>query len=275
MYWLPGAAKIAGISVRSFPGRVRLVGRRLGRARFLGFSPSPRRVVVWRDAALDLLFPPRCAVCERNGSPLCALCVEEFVRADGNRCPRCWSPVARGSSQICATCQTDPPSFDGLRGAFVYEGNVRDAVLALKYEGLSSLDRPLVAEVDLDAVTPKRAVVDVVTAVPMSGRRRRRRGYNQAEALGRALATRLEIPFDGDLLLRVRHVPQQARQPDLTARRTNVAGAFAADRRRAQGRGVLVVDDVTTSGATLGACAEALRDVEARAVYTWALARED
>ncbi|HJN93811.1 MAG TPA: phosphoribosyltransferase family protein [Dehalococcoidia bacterium] len=162
-----------------------------------------------------------------------------------------------------------------MRAAFVYEGSVRDAVLALKYEGLSSLDRPLLAAIDLDTVTPPDVVVDVVTAVPMSGRRRRRRGYNQAEALGRALASRLELPFDAQLLSRVRHVPQQARQPDLAARRANVAGAFGADRKRLAGRAVLVVDDVTTSGATLAACAEALQQAEASAVYVWALARED
>jgi ComF family protein len=152
--------------------------------------------------------------------------------------------------------------------------------LALKYEGLSSLDRPLIDLVDAEAVWPHDSeagsvAVDVVTAVPMAGRRRRRRGYNQAEALARALAARLALPYEGRLLSRVRNVPQQARQPDLAARRANVSGAFRAKAEQVAGRSVIVVDDVTTSGATLNACAQALRQAGAASVFAWALARED
>ncbi len=265
VYGLPGAAKIAEITLRRVWHELR---------------PEPARLREWRQTALDLLFPPRCAVCERDGAILCQPCVDRFERAGGDRCPICWAPQRAAPAGPCRTCSADPPAFDALRASFVFAGSLRDAVLALKYEGLSSLDRPLVELVDTDAVWPHdsdagSASVDVVTAVPMAGRRRRRRGYNQAEALARALAARLELPYEGRLLSRVRNVPQQARQPDLAARRANVSGAFRAKAEHIVGRTVLVVDDVTTSGATLNACAQALRQAGAASVFAWALARED
>ena len=122
---------------------------------------------------------------------------------------------------------------------------------------------------------PFAADLDLVTAVPMAGQRRRRRGHNQAALFGGLLADRLGLPFDEDALRRRHATPQQARQPSLGARHANVRDAFRADPARAADRTILVVDDVTTSGATLNACAAALLHAGARAVDGWAVARED
>lgn len=167
------------------------------------------------------------------------------------------------------------PAFDTRRAGFVFQTAVRDAVLALKYQGMSSVGSPLVELIRPASVFPADAVPDLVSAVPMSSARRRRRGYNQAEVLGRLLAERLQIPFAGEALSRVGARPQQARQPDLAARQANVRHAFGAGAGQVRGLSVLVVDDVTTSGATLDACARALREAGAIRVATWALAIED
>ena len=161
--------------------------------------------------------------------------------------------------------------FRHRRAGFVFQ----TAVLALKYQGMSSVGSPLVELIRPAAVFPADAVPDLVSAVPMSGARRRRRGYNQAEVLGRLLARRLRIPFDGEALRRVGAQPQQARQPNRAARQANVRYAFRAAAGQVRGRSVLVVDDVATSGATLDACARALREAGAIRVATWALAIED
>jgi len=227
-----------------------------------------------RDAGLDLLFPPSCAVCRRDGSQLCEPCRTDFLPADGPRCPRCWSPdsVSHRSGAICDRCIADPPAFETLRAAFVFQGALRDAVHALKYDGITAVAGPLLAHIPPDALPPP---TDLVTAVPMSGRRRRLRGYNQADQIAHRLAARLDRPFDPRALQRHRSSAQQAKQPNREARRRNVQHAFRADPTRVQKRRVLIVDDVTTSGATLDACARALLDAGAARVDAWALARED
>ncbi len=225
-----------------------------------------------RHAGLDLLFPPACAVCRRDGSHLCGQCTSAFVPAAGPRCPRCWSPSTAIPAPTCDRCTADPPAHESLRAAFVFQGALRDAVLALKYNGITAVAHPLLDQISTAALPPQ---TDLVTAVPMSGRRRRRRGYNQADQIARPLAVRLDLPFDPRALQRHGSSAQQATQPDRDARRRNVQHAFRADPGRVRGRRILIVDDVTTSGATLDACARALLDAGAARVDAWALARED
>ncbi len=116
---------------------------------------------------------------------------------------------------------------------------------------------------------------DVVVPTPLSGLRRRTRGYNQAEALAKPLARELGLPLWSKALERRRHTPTQARSADAEERRRNVAGAFRCREPAIAGQRVLLVDDVTTTGATLEACARALREGGARSIWGLAFARED
>ena len=220
-------------------------------------------------AALDFLLPPRCAVCGRDGALLCDACLGEFVVTTGPRCPRCWTP---GAGISCARCNALPPDFRTLRTAFVFTDPMRAAIHRIKYDGLTAVVEPLVELVDLNALPSS---LELVTPVPMAGRRRRQRGHNQAEVFARALAGCLGLPVDPRALRRRRSTPQQAQQLNLEARRANVQGAFSGAAGRVAGRRILVVDDVTTSGATLDASAAALLEAGAASVDAWALARED
>lgn len=226
-----------------------------------------------RGAALDLLFPPRCGACGRDGAFLCDPCRATLVPAAPPRCPRCWQPAVQSGD--CPGCTAMPLALDGLRAGFVYQGTARTLVHALKYRGMTALAPPL-ASLLTAAARLHQLDADVVVPVPLAGLRGRLRGYNQAEALARPLANELGLAFSRDALARRRHTPPQARSADAETRRRNVQGAFVCRKDdTVAGRRVLLVDDVATTGATLGACASALREAGADAVWGLVFARED
>ena len=231
-------------------------------------TASIARMSQW---ALDLLFPPRCVGCGREGSFLCPACVAGLPRAEAPRCSLCWQPLASGRGP-CGGCRQTPPVVDGLRAAFRLEGAVREAVHALKYSQLSALAAPmaaLMAPVLAQEIPP----ADFLAPVPLSPRRQRERGYNQAALLARELAKLCGPPVLTGLV-RTRNTSPQARSADAQARHQNVADAFAC-RKSARGQHFILIDDVTTTGATLNACAGALKKAGASSVWALTFARED
>ncbi len=157
----------------------------------------------------------------------------------------------------------------------MYAGAARDAVLALKYHGVSAVAGVMAQAMAGCLTNWSHQEVVALVPVPMAGPRRRSRGYNQSEVLARELSRLSGLPLLNGLLVRLKAAPPQARAADEAARRANVAGAFAV-RRREDVRGPLIlVDDVMTSGATLDACARALREGGHNSVYALTFARED
>ncbi len=229
-------------------------------------------VASFARAAVELLFPSRCLGCGRGGTFLCDDCAAQLTPALPPRCPRCWEP--RSVAGECLACQNSPPAFDALRAAFVYQGLAREMVQALKYRGVTALAGRM-GGLLAEAVRNQGLEADVIVPVPLSGMRKRTRGYNQAEALATALGLELGLPVAPKALVRRRHTPPQALRADADARRANVAGAFVARPRIIAGRSVLLVDDVATTGATLSACAAALREAGSGPIWAFTFARED
>lgn len=222
-------------------------------------------------ATLDLLFPPRCAGCGADGSFLCDACAGTLQVAAPPRCARCWRPGVEGT---CAHCRSAAPAFDSLFAAYVYTGLARDLVHQLKYRGMTALAGPM-ALLLAAQLGGRGAGADLIVPVPLSGLRGRTRGYNQAQTLARGLSGELGVPLARRALERRRHTSPQARSADAETRRRNVEGAFGARERAVAGRRVLLIDDVTTTGATLSACATALKAAGAPWVGAVAFARED
>jgi ComF family protein len=218
--------------------------------------------------AADLLFPPRCALCGRDGTLLCDACVAGLPVADGARCQRCWMPSA---ASTCRHCSLTPPAFASLRAAFVMDAGARRLVHELKYQGLTSLAAPMAAAIR-DRVSLPDA--DLVVPVPLHRSRERSRGYNQAALLARGIARAAGVPFDGAAAQRVRKTTPLVKTMHRDERRAIMWGAFAARPDAVAGRAILLVDDVVTTGATLGSCARALLDAGAASVrcVTWARA---
>ena len=180
-----------------------------------------------------------------------------------------------GAADVCERCRPQPPAFKAARCPFVYAGAAREAVHALKYDGVSAI-APAMAEVMAGSLGEWRPPVVALAPVPLAGQRRRSRGYNQSELLARELSRLCGLPVERGLLVRRKASPPQARAAGEADRRANVEGAFAARPASVRPAGaLLLVDDVMTSGATLDACARALLDAGHGPVYALTFARED
>jgi len=227
--------------------------------------------VAWRRT-LDLVFPPRCVGCRSFGSFLCSHCLATMPRAQPPRCPVCWDRCEGG--EVCFRCLRERPAFEAARFPLIYQGAAREAVHALKYQGVSAVAE-VMARAMADCLEEWAPQAAALVPVPLTGGRRRSRGYNQSEMLARELSRLSGLPVATGVLVRRRGAPPQARAVDETARRANVADAFAVRRRGRLAGPLLLVDDVMTSGATLDACARTLRRAGHGPVYALTFARED
>lgn len=215
----------------------------------------------------EALLPQRCLVCGRFGSPLHDRCVDRLPAAAAPRCEVCWSP---GASPRCEQCALSPPAFTGLRTPFRFTGPARRALLEAKFRSVTGLLEPLAAAAAV--VVPAAWRVEAVVPVPLHAGRERRRGYKQARIAARVVADRLGVRLESSALRRARATPPQV---GLSAaeRAVNLRGAFEAP--GPSPARLLLVDDVTTTGATFHEAAAELRSAGADAVYALALARED
>jgi ComF family protein len=162
------------------------------------------------------------------------------------------------------------PQFDGVRVRAIYGGAISSAIHALKYNHQTRLAGPL-GEFLCEALYDIDWAIDIVVAVPLHAKRLRERGYNQAALLGEVVAQRRGWEFSPSAVIRARETRSQVHL-NAHERQENVADAFSAEPRIVANKGVLIIDDVLTTGATMSACAEALRSAGAAWVYGAAVA---
>ena len=220
------------------------------------------------EALADLFYPQWCVGCGGRASDLlCHPCFESLPWTGSPACERCGLPTA-SATPACGACRYVDFAFETARAPLRYEGVGKEIVHALKYRGYTTVVERLAAPLLAEAVEWPGGF-DRVVPVPLHGARLRRRGFNQAALLARALAGRINTPVS-DTLKVVRSTRDQV-ELSAAERRQNVAGAFLAG-ARTRGR-LLLVDDVFTTGATTSACAAALLDAGAAEVHAITLCR--
>lgn len=231
------------------------------------------------QGAAGLVLPRRCLAC---GTP---------VAGDGALCAECW-PAVRflgpplcavcgypfefdpGAGALCGACAARQPPFDRARSVFVYDSASRGPLLAFKHADRTDA-APTFARLMAHAAADLLPDADLIVPVPLHRRRLLARRFNQSALLALALGRETGIDAVPDLLVRTRHTPSQGGL-SATARRRNVTGAFAVRKGMAdnvRGARMLLLDDVYTTGATVGACAAAARRAGAATIDVITLAR--
>ena len=228
-------------------------------------------------AALDLLYPPLCMSCRAQVAEpgLCATCWSAVTFLDGPGCACCGLPfaVALEGDNLCAACLAKPPAFDRARAILAYDEASRGAILALKHADRLDLV-PGFARWLGRTGRPLLEAAEMIVPVPLHRMRLWQRRYNQAAELARALGRAWNRPVATGGLERSRATPSQGAMASAKARRRNVQRAFRVpDAQAVAGRRVLLIDDVVTTGATVDACARALKRAGAASVDVLALAR--
>ena len=223
-----------------------------------------------KTAFLDLLLPLRCLGCGREGDLICPSCRQSLPRIRLPLCQRCGATAGEGN--LCRLCINHPLTMDGIRSVFLFQGTVRQAILQLKYKHLKALAMPL-GELLNEYLSSHPLKGEVLVPVPLHPKRLRERGYNQASLLAQELGKLTGLPVVEDMLIRVQDSVPQARTRSAIERRHNVQGVFACP-KSLEGKQILLLDDVCTTGATLDACAIALKAAGAGSVWGLTVARE-
>lgn len=228
------------------------------------------------QSLLDLIYPPRCEVCGVLGPlALCHTCASDMVLVEAPYCQRCGLLQPVGTPQsTCPDCRDHRLHYDAARCVGLHTGSLRRAILNFKFENRRRLQEPLGAllaqRIEEEPVLPL-GQVDCLVPVPLHPSRRNWRGFDQALYLARGVEKRLGLPVLSDGLIRTRPTTPQV-QLSPTQRHENIKGAFAG-RPSLQGKKILLLDDVFTTGATVNEAAKAARQSGATRVYVLTISR--
>jgi ComF family protein len=232
-------------------------------------SPRRAQLSTWLRRGLDLIFPPHCVGCSRMGTWLCSDCLASVEPIPTPICRKCGQPTPRG--HLCAKCRARHIELDGIRSVARHSGVLREAINHFKYQSRRELDATL-GMMLFDYWNAADLPTDLVLPVPLHPSRQKERGFNQSALLAGVFAALARLPLDETHLVRTRAT---APQVGLVAeqRKTNVRGAFDWTGDPLKGVHVLLIDDVCTTGATLEASAQPLRECGAESVWALTLAR--
>lgn len=206
---------------------------------------------------LLLLYPNRCPVCDRvlYDTLICPECVRKLRYISQPFCYSCGKPVEHTMQEYCLDCTRKKHDFRQGRAVFLYQGAMRGILYRYKYSNRRDYTEFFAREaVRLYGDWVRRLGIQLVVPIPLAKKRRRRRGYNQAELFGRRFAQLCGLDFEPQLLIRVRNTAPQ-KQLSAQERKNNLKNAFKMNRNVVNLKRVLLVDDIFTTGSTMDAAA--------------------
>jgi ComF family protein len=223
---------------------------------------------------LDLIFPPRCAICKKKGQKMiCDDCLSKVIYIKPPICRVCGKPRDKYfAGDLCEDCSREGMPFEIARSVVLYDGGIKEAIHKFKFEGkraLSSfLGGFLVDHLKRGYIPVKK--IDAIIPLPLSRKRERQRGYNQTELLAKEISAQYPIKMDSRSLIKSKDVAPQFELSRVN-RLLNIKGAFSCS--PLTGKNVLLIDDIYTTGATVREASRALKAAGAGDVYVLTLAR--
>lgn len=218
---------------------------------------------------LDVLFSAQCVSCRSRGHWLCPSCIDALPYIQPPVCRRCGESLS--NSAATHVCHNVTGSLNGLRAVCHFEGTIRKVIHQYKYGGLRVLARPLSGLLE-NYLKNNPFHAALIIPVPLHSNRLRERGYNQSALLAKELGARTGRKVLLDRLFRERDTLPQVDLPG-EKRRSNVDGAFCWQGESLNGENVLLLDDVSTTGATLSACAHPIKLAGSGNIWGLVLAR--
>ncbi len=225
------------------------------------------------ETVWDYIYPPRCPVCDGiSVQSICDTCRRDLVYVREDYCMKCGKPLMGDREEYCADCRKRRHYFEQWRALLSYQGQIRPSLYRLKYANRREYAAVYGREMAnrLGGWVCRMRITRIVP-IPLHSSRQRKRGYNQAALLAKELGRCLELPVDTRLLCRVR---KTAPQKTLTSRqrKENLAGAFQVRGAVRPGEGILLVDDIYTTGHTADAAAFCLKSSGSCRVYVMSAA---
>lgn len=228
-----------------------------------------------KEKILQILFPKTCPICGdilEKGREICPECKQRLIYIREPKCKKCGKPFDKReydsqTREYCGDCTKLPHSYEHGMAVFRYNEEIRESIFRFKYHNQRTYADFYGKEMAKSYGRYIQSLgIEVIIPVPLSKKKRRNRGFNQAELMANICGKQLGIPVDCGKLLRFRDtVPQK--ELNHIERRKNLKNAFIIEKNDVKYKKILLVDDIYTTGSTIDACAEMLRQDGAEKVY--------
>ena len=228
-----------------------------------------------KELFLQILFPKTCPICEdilEKHREICSKCEKDLQYISEPKCKKCSKPfeALQEGEQIreyCHDCTKTAHSYKFGMSVFQYNDKIKQSIYRFKYQNQRTYAGFYGKAMALRyGGIIRESGIQILMPVPVSHKKKIIRGYNQAELMAQVLGKELNIPVDTDALIRSRDtVPQK--ELNINERRNNLKNAFKIKENVIEYKKILLVDDIYTTGSTIDACAEALRQAGAKEVY--------
>lgn len=225
------------------------------------------------DIVLRFFYPTRCACCEKIlkeieiKSGFCKQCRAIIKPTNNNKCLKCGKILSDISKEYCKDCERKNHEFIQGKSVYSYSGPMKDAMYKFKYSNRRYLAKVFAKDAYvshrrwLDTIKP-----DIIVAVPMYNRKKKRRGYNQAELFGEALSYMIKVPIVKELVVRKKNT-KPLKTLSSKERASSLKNAFECTKRFQRPVDILIVDDILTTGATVDEVARTLKKAGAGRIY--------